>query len=214
MIVGFDHLSMSCVDIDATLTDLLDSGYSLSFRENNLENELDKKPLLNTYEARHDMAYIEHENGFVVELTRYSSEKCSIPGNFIINVNNPGCITLQTDKFEEDFRLFSNGLNFKVKQKSETSADLCFSSPFKKWCCDIHLTKTSLNHDKTYLDSDGFPCIAFIATHLRDNLKNLISLGIQSVVSPYNLTVHSKKMLITMFRLPGGALCELIEIKK
>lgn len=214
MIVGFDHLSMSCIDLDTALDNLLEYGYSEIFRENKLKNEPTKKRLLKNYETSHDMAYIEHKNGFVLELTRYNSTKCNSPGNFKIDIQNPGRITLQTNKFEEDFRFFKEGLNFKTKQKSDTSADLNFISPFKKWDCNIHLSETPLEYEKTYLDSDGFPCIAFITTHLQNNLENLISLGIHSVVSPFNLTVQSKKMLLTMFRLPGGSLCELIEIKK
>jgi hypothetical protein len=71
MIVGIDHIALSCVDIVKASEELALSGFNIKFIEKDVPNFSGKNIFLERYEQTHSIAYCESENGINIELTQH-----------------------------------------------------------------------------------------------------------------------------------------------
>lgn len=212
MIAGFDHLSMSIHHTEGESDALLEMGYQIRFSERNVHNHREKEALIEEFEPLHDLIYLQHENGFRLELTRYASSPRTTEAAFSVDLDQPGEITLETALFEEDIEFLSKALRFRVTSSTDQEAELLFRSPVAGWSCSLKVIRTPEKSRKSYLDSNGFPCLAFISTSLQKDSEKLRILGAVEMTTPFSLCIDGKPLTIVMFRFPGGAIGELIEI--
>ena len=71
MIIGIDHLALSCSNVAAASQELARSGFSTQFIEKDLPNHSAKKAFLMHYALKHDIAYCRREDGIALELTNH-----------------------------------------------------------------------------------------------------------------------------------------------
>ena len=64
------------------------------------------------------------------------------------------------------------------------------------------------------LDSDGYTCCAFLTNNLEEDLAQAKLMGAQDSLRPFQLELNKQYLDVVMFRTPGGAICELIQINK
>ncbi len=210
MILGFDHLSYSSTDLDRSAEKLRKLGYTEQFSETGLENYPVKKPLLEEFQPLHGLRYFKHSNGFALEATYYRDTPATSSGLFQIDLENPEIISLHTRRPDKEYRFWTKGFGFKEQDEGK----LAFTTPVPQWNCTLQLVKDDRAGETSYLDSSGYPCMAFLCTRLEEELKNLQEAGAHTVVDPHQIEVNSKLLTLTMFRSPSGAVCELIQIDK
>lgn len=81
MILGVDHIALSCCDIDAATELLRRYGFTTEFSETGLENSAEKRPFLQTYEPEHSIAFCRPAAGVALELTMHSSTPSGPPAS-------------------------------------------------------------------------------------------------------------------------------------
>jgi len=89
MIVGVDHLALSCDDVDAAGVLLRASGYREAFVERDLPNSEVKGPFVHELHATHSIAYYEADGGTPVELTNYGGPVSDAPAHYSALVAAP-----------------------------------------------------------------------------------------------------------------------------
>ena len=73
MILGVDHLALSCADLAAALSAIRAAGYTVQFMHERLPNSATKRPFLSVYEPVHAMAYCRPQRGAALELTQHAA---------------------------------------------------------------------------------------------------------------------------------------------
>jgi len=73
MILGVDHLALSCQDVNDGAKVLIDAGYRLKFVQETVPNRPAKRHLLKSYEPWHSLAYLQADQSISVELTQHAS---------------------------------------------------------------------------------------------------------------------------------------------
>lgn len=204
---------MSITDTTSEIMRMTKMGYQTVFIEKDLHNHKEKKLLVERFEPFHDLVYMEHPNGFRIEMTKYSPLPGSSEAAFFVDLEEPGLITLQSASVEADVEFLMQALHFRKEVVTEEETILSFNSPVKKWVCRLKLIDNNCGEKKTYLDSSGFPCLAFISSSILKDSENHLKPGAVDMTDPFQLTVNGKSLLIVMFRLPGGSIGELFEIK-
>jgi hypothetical protein len=74
MILGIDHIALSCDDIHRGADELRNFGYTVSFVESSLPNNRVKEAILKDYEPTHALAYCQLPNAVAIELTQHSAK--------------------------------------------------------------------------------------------------------------------------------------------
>jgi len=72
MILGVDHIALSCEDIIHGAKLLEQIGYRVRFIEESLPNNSAKQPFLTVYDPLHSIAYCQSDRGVSLELTKHS----------------------------------------------------------------------------------------------------------------------------------------------
>jgi hypothetical protein len=72
MILGVDHIALSCTDVQRGVALLEQAGYRPRFVQQALPNHPAKQPLLRTYDPLHAVAYCRADQGVALELTRHA----------------------------------------------------------------------------------------------------------------------------------------------
>lgn len=73
MILGVDHIALSCGDIYQGAQLLNESGYRIKFLQTNVPNHPAKQLFLKSYDSMHSLAYCQITNGVSIELTQHFS---------------------------------------------------------------------------------------------------------------------------------------------
>lgn len=73
MILGIDHIALSCKDVVSGAKKLGEIGYKIKFVHEDLPNHSAKRHLLRFYEPIHSVAYCQAQHSVSVELTQHSS---------------------------------------------------------------------------------------------------------------------------------------------
>lgn len=73
MILGADHVALSCREVVEGARCLESFGYTTQFTELDLPNDAAKKAFLSAYAPSHAIAYCRHEHGMSVELVQHAA---------------------------------------------------------------------------------------------------------------------------------------------
>ncbi|MCC2667806.1 MAG: hypothetical protein K0Q72_277 [Armatimonadetes bacterium] len=74
MILGVDHLALTCTDLDAASQQLAASGFPIRFSQRDIPNFAGKAPLLAEYQPLHSMAFCEGTGTTSIELTLHGAQ--------------------------------------------------------------------------------------------------------------------------------------------
>ena len=104
-------------------------------------------------------------------------------------------------------RIFwTEGLGF-----SETDGKTFFKAVFPHWSLKI-----SFREDREwkpgFLDSAGFPCLAFLTRNIEEDLLRLGKAGAACSTRPFRMQVNHKSLKAAIVRGPGGEIVELLDI--
>ena len=73
MILGVDHLALSCAALEPAIQQLTAFGFRLDFAQPDLPNHPGKKPLLKDFQPTHGIAYMRAPAGVAIELVNHSA---------------------------------------------------------------------------------------------------------------------------------------------
>jgi hypothetical protein len=73
MILGVDHVALSCDDIFSKASLFEEAGCRIKFVEERLYNPPEKRPFMTLYEPYHSIAYCQAAEGISIELTQHSN---------------------------------------------------------------------------------------------------------------------------------------------
>jgi catechol 2,3-dioxygenase-like lactoylglutathione lyase family enzyme len=73
MILGVDHLALTCTELDAASQQLATSGFPVRFSQRDIPNFAGKAPLLAEYQPLHSMAFCEGTGTTAIELTLHGA---------------------------------------------------------------------------------------------------------------------------------------------
>lgn len=206
MIIGFDHLAMNTNNSLSTIADLESRGYQKSFVEFEIDNPIEKSIHLTHYQPKHDLGQFKHPHTHLtIEFTNHGAfADQGTP--FELNATT---IQIKTNKILEDEQILLQSLKFQKISEREFK----LTRPFPQWNCQIELIHEA-SVKRSMLDSKGYSCLAFICNNIENDLIVAEQNGATSLTSIFALSVNQKKLRIAMFRLPGGALIELIQFDK
>jgi hypothetical protein len=204
MIIGVDHLALNVLDIEQAKNDLMSKGFKCKFMESRILNPKEKKSLLFEHKPTHDFALFQSANqGVSIEVTCHGSmTKHVAPYHY-----HDDYIKLKTSNLSEEKMFWQQGLMFK-----ETEQDfLTLNTMIKAWSCKLKLLEVDTHSDST-LDAMGYTCLAFLTNDLERAIEHVRFCGARDLTPPFNLTVNGQHLKASMFRTPGGAICELIQV--
>lgn len=203
MILGVDHLALSTSDMQKSKKELIARGYELFFHEDDIKNDLNKKKLLRHYQEGHTLAFFYSANGVALELTDHGTIYQGTATYYHDNER----IILNTPNLSVDKKFFLDVLKFK-----ELSANrLIFSGFVPRLSCILELVANE-NMPLPTLDTEGSNCLAFLTNNLDSVMDNAVKLGAWDAIRLDPLTVNSRQLKIGMYRIPGGAICEFIQV--
>lgn len=81
MIVGVDHVALSCEGIQAAVQAVDAAGYRAKFVVIGLRNDEQKKPFLRSYTPAHSIAYCAGKGGLAIELTQHARALADTTGS-------------------------------------------------------------------------------------------------------------------------------------
>lgn len=100
MILGVDHVALSCADVAAAAAGLAASGYTVRFAQEDVPNRESKAHLLTRYQPLHAIAYCQGTAGVAIELTQHGPLPEGPPSPYAVLLHGP----LAPSEFGEDAR--------------------------------------------------------------------------------------------------------------
>ena len=160
----------------------------------------------------HDLASVRVCESTTIEFTDYKSR-----GEYCTNHISEIAITSSSLQFElSTFNKFADSRVFKMLGFSVYSdtGKLCrIDKVVKNRQISIELI-TNRTYNLPFLDDIGFTCIAFLTTNIKNDSNKLIALECTTETPIIELIINDRKRLIWFGRLPGGAIIELIQIRR
>ena len=83
MIIGVDHIAMSCLSFDRSVNFFHDAGYSIKFINSNVPNPQAKTPFLYKYNNLHSVAFCQSAKGLPIELIQHGKAFAVSVGAFL-----------------------------------------------------------------------------------------------------------------------------------
>ena len=205
MILGIDHLAYNITDLEQAAADLVGRGFTQVFCETQLLNHPNKKPLLREYHDEHDIAFFTRDTQVPIELTRHgaSQHNATPPYDY-----QPDHIILTTPNLQQEKAFWCNQLGFKSTGEDNR---ISFRSPIPQWSCTLALHEDHAINP-CMLDDHGYTCLALLSNHLERDIETAKQGGATDISDIFPHQVNGKKMNITLFRTPGGAMVELIKV--
>jgi len=102
MILGIDHIALSCEDIIYGARLLNEVGFITKFVQNDVPNHPAKRHFLKSYAPFHSVAYCQAERGVSIELTQHSATLYDAPSSYQVLLNR---LPAKTIPFVEDLPL-------------------------------------------------------------------------------------------------------------
>lgn len=97
MILGIDHIALSCENIIHGVNLLGKMGYRAKFIQEYVPNNPAKTHFLMSYDPLHSLAYCQIENGISIELTQHSSPLRNMNSPYQVLLNSPSANLLPFD---------------------------------------------------------------------------------------------------------------------
>ena len=204
MILGIDHIALSVVDTALAKQRLELDNYTCSFIESGIQNDIEKKLLLNHYQPTHDLGFFKpNDKGLCVEITNHGHVSA---GHSSFNFDKDS-IELICPNLDVEKKFWMHVLKFQ-----EVSDQIMkFTSHIPQWSCMLKLTENPEITIPT-LDSPGYNCLAFLTSNLERDIQTAQQAGAWDIIRLDRFQVNQRNVDIGMFRTPGGAICELIKI--
>ncbi len=95
MILGVDHLALSCTALEPAIQQLTAFGFKLDFAQPDLPNHPGKKPLLKDYQPTHGIAYMRAPAGVAIELVNHSAPLDAGPSPYRVLATGPTAVAEQ-----------------------------------------------------------------------------------------------------------------------
>ncbi|MGH9930352.1 MAG: VOC family protein [Pyrinomonadaceae bacterium] len=207
MILGFDHLAWSVSDTDAAARELAGRGYRSTFDERGAANNAAKHGLLDVYRPTHDLALYRADDGRpAIEVTNHGAVSSHTTGPYRIVGTEIALDTLDV-QVEETF--WCHMLAFRRVE----AGHITLKRPVVEWSCTIRLHAVNAPKRAT-LDSAGHCCLALLTNTLDRDLERATEAGATDATAIFAQPVNGRALRIALFRTPGGAIFELIEVEK
>lgn len=94
MILGVDHLALSCNELSVNLPRVREAGYEVKFIHERLANTATKKPFLSEYKPWHSVAYCQRKDGISLEVTGHAAALSEIPSWYQVLMDQPPAETV------------------------------------------------------------------------------------------------------------------------
>ena len=208
MIIGIDHiaLNVSDVEMDAMKARLITEGFRCVFWEDTVPNHPSKQALLSHYQPTHSLGLFSPSAGGVsIEITNHG-RIAEQQATFHYHKEH---VALWTPDIDLESMFWQKAFAFQI-----TGPDtLKYQSVVASWSCHLKLIekKDVLSYS---LDSNGYTCCALLTNNIESDLAQAELMGAQDIVRPFRLSLNKKQLDIVMFRSPGGAICELIQVNR
>lgn len=202
MIVKLDHIAYSCLREEIDIVCDRFQGYHQVFREQDLPNPEIKRQLMQKWSAVHDIVLLNKTSEFPVEITAYDTishgSKYELSADHVIvNTSSIGASSF-----------FYNTIGFKQKN----SMEMCFRSLMDEKAVVIRYNETQKSVS-TYLDTDGYSCIAFWTNSADKEKKRLEKRGVNTT-GIVDLCVNKKNLSVFFAYNEYGDICEFISLKE
>ncbi len=139
-------------------------------------------------------------------------------GSIIAGLPEIRAVLVPVSDLERSLRFWTEGLRAGETARGTGGGRpwvrLAWRTPIPRWSLEIILQNTSKEMDLPYLDSPGFPCLAFLSNDVAGDRLRLIESGARETSELSDHLIHGKKLQIAFARGPSGELVELIEVKK
>jgi len=207
MILGVDHLALSVSHTEQARKNLEARGFACDFIATGIPNPVVKKSLLANYQLTHDIGVFRPtKGGLAIEITNHGS----VADNSTPYFYHDDYIELQTKEVIAE-RLFWKSV---FRFKEDADGFLILRSPVPQWSCKIKCTENFNAISNSTLDGTGYACLAFLTNNIEQDSEIALISGALDLMNPFTLTVNGRGLEVVMFRTPGGAICELIQIRK
>lgn len=205
MILGFDHLALSTTCMQESHSQLVKNGYQSYFLEMAVVNQPAKTKLLSHYQNEHHIGYFRSNAPSTVAIELIDHGKMH---------QSKGPYQWQAPFVEVHAEVSSAEADFWVQVFNLKHHD------------DYYTLHSILPHAraqfrfipaqcaKSYLNSEGYTCAAFLTNTLSQDILKAKACGATDITEMFHLEVNNKPLRIAMFRTPGGAICELIQVIK
>ncbi len=207
MLIKFDHIAYTCLKREMDSCLLKCDDYKTVFREQGIPNLTIKQPLMDLWQADHDIALYESEKRMPVEMTAYDSVGLNLHKYDIDGLDD---ITVNTNSAQES-RHFYETIGFK-----SCNGKLCLSfpigySPIRLSVREVNVKEVKLCEHT--IDREGYCCLAFVAYNVVREKERLSLAGIE-VTEIMSLMLHGSKLKIFFAYNYQGDICEIIGIEK
>lgn len=205
MILGIDHLAYNVCDMETAQKELEAKQYRCVFKELQLQNPIAKRPVLESFQPVHDIAYFIRPGAVPIEITHHHSRYADNTGPYDIQ-DNFIFLSCKNLSEETDFWIRAFGLIL----ISETQLQL--NSPLPGRGGTIQLQQKTERKPST-LDGRGYTCLALLGKGTAAAADRIRKAGGDTITDPFEMTVNSKRLNISLHKSPSGALIELLELK-
>ncbi len=215
MILGVDHVALSCDDLRRAAQNLEREGFRLKFVEERLPNAEAKKPFLREYRPDHGLAYCQGRAGVAVELTRHGRPLTNGPGFYRVRFDGPSVRDLGVPcrDLPASISFWTEGLGFRKESEGPGEARLRMPAPLPAWQLDVRLEAAAAPPATPFLDDDGAACLALLSNRLEEDMSRALQCGGRSGAR-FAARVNGQDLRIGLLRGPSDELVELIEIQK
>jgi len=214
VILGVEHIALSCADIETGVAGLAARGFAPAFVERDIPNAPEKRSLLHTYTARHDIASCRAQAGIAIELTNHGPVYAPAPPSYEVTFGGGGIVAVAviSGDVRASKRFWRDGLRFTVAAGNADDAEqalLAIRPPVAAWAFELRVAPGP-QRALPMLDDEGFPCVALITNRLDADLAQALSAGGHSPAGPFVAHVNGNELHVALLRGPGGELVELI----
>lgn len=216
MIIGTSHISISSFNIQKDIEDFCKNGFFLSFLDENIGNNIEKRLYLKKYSAFHSIAVLTGKSGIDIELVEHHKENTGTTNKNIDVVFDGGRVKqveYKVQKLDESVDFWQNYMGFIPAQQENSFSILEKKSMFPKWNCKVRLTKTDSEFNEPKIDNGGATSFAFFTTNLAKAMDLFHQKYDALSTNIFQMNVNGKDLEISMLSGPSNEIIELIQIK-
>ena len=237
MILGVDHIALSCDDLAAGCAVLEAAGWGIRFREDALPNHPAKRPFLRQYHTRHGVAYARGARGLAVELTAHGTPLARPVGGYHVSgIGAPPAwadlpatwtaptgpdvmlavehVALGVPDLATARAFWCDGLGARLVAESASAVQVRFAAPVPSLEGDLHLALDPDAPVAPALDDAGFPCLALLCSDVAADAERALRAGATRRSGRFDLTVAGRPLRIELLAGPSGELVELIQLAR
>lgn len=223
MLVQVDHVALTGTATQAQANLIESIGYKQVFSSGCVSNPQNKRPLMKEWCDYHTLALYEREGSIPIEIIDYGHTSCGlsryelrqIPDNYLTKPEDSNSVEQAVDVIDtivlktasptatQEF-LTTLGI-----EKTEPQL-LRFRSPLDRPPIFIDIVEDPSSEGRSYLDTVGFPCLAFVTTDIDAELSRLADVGYE-VTKLETINLPNRSIDIGFVLGPSGAPIELVE---